>query len=144
MTNGEKRLYSVRGATGVARDRKEDLVPAVHELVEQLMRVNGIREEALVHILFSVTRDIRSMNAAGALRRFGFAGVPLFCVQEPVYRGSCKRMIRVLLTYYGREGTAPVAVYRNGAEKLRPDLAAPLAAAAGDPLPKAEAAASAP
>ncbi len=115
---------AVRAATGVRKDKKEEIVKSMSELFKQLADKNNLTEEQIVSVIFTVTRDLRSCNPATALRLFGYTKVPLFCMQEPLYKGSTKRLIRVLVTFNSENNDfVPVPVYINGAEKLRPDLA---------------------
>ncbi len=115
------RLYAVRGA--VCCDNTEDSIGSmVPALYREILDRNGIEENDIVSILFTVTNDLVAMNPATALRRAGLAeSVALFASAEPFVEGYLPRVIRVLVTYYGT--TAPRPVYMNGAEALRPDLA---------------------
>lgn len=119
MTN--QRLYAVRGAVCCENNEKSisSWVPAMYgELLER----NSIAESDVVSILFTVTDDLDAFNPATALRKAGFAAsVPLMACAEPPVTGGLQRVMRILVTYYG--SSAPIPVYMNGAEKLRPDLA---------------------
>ena len=115
-------IKAVRGAICIKKDKKEFIINSVNELITQLFQNNSLNSDNVVSIVFSVTKDLKSLNPAAALRKNGYASIPLFCTQEPVCKGALKRVIRVLITYNSLEKkSAPV--YINGAEKLRPDLA---------------------
>ena len=105
---------------------RENSRPSIEEasvrLIGEIINNNGIAEEAIVSIIFSLTDDLRAANPATALRRVGFAETPLFCVQEARVDGSMLRVIRALVTYETQEAGAAVPVYLDGAELLRPDL----------------------
>jgi chorismate mutase len=95
---------------------------AAARLVEEVLRANGIAENHVVSIMFSLTEDLTAANPATGLRRNGFASTPLFCVQEARIDGALPRVIRVLLTFDSLERRPCIPVYLEGAEALRPDL----------------------
>lgn len=121
-----KRLFGVRGATGV-ENNKESVIENVCKMCLELLRKNSLVTKDIVSIQFTQTKDIDTMNPAAALRKgqneVDFSSVPLFCSQEPDIKGSPEKMIRVLITAYFEEETSLKPVYINGAEKLRPDFA---------------------
>ncbi|MDR1893687.1 MAG: chorismate mutase [Spirochaetales bacterium] len=119
------RVLSVRGAVQVAKDEPDLICQGLGGLVEELLQVNRIKLRRVINLQFSVTRDLVSLNPAAALRRRGdYGGIPLFCSQEPDYRGSLERVIRVLILFESLFFRTPRPLYRGGAEALRPDLAA--------------------
>jgi chorismate mutase len=123
----EKRLYGVRGAV-FAANTKDDIIKAVDELFTRLFTENALIENDIVSIQFTITKDLTTCNPAAALRKSSQGSkaskCALYCSQEPEIDGSSPRTIRTLITAYLPEGSVPVHVYANGAEILRPDLAA--------------------
>lgn len=118
-----KRLYALRGAVRCL-NTAADIGEQVAALYDALLEANGLREEDIVSLTFSVTGDLDALNPAAALRQSGRAGdVALFAVQEAACRGALERTVRALLHCYLPQGAAPRHVYRNGAELLRPDWA---------------------
>ena len=120
------RLYGIRGATG-AENSKESIISNVQQMCSAIFLKNKLRENDIVSIQFTITKDLTAMNPAAALRKGGDCGidvskVPLFCSAEPEIDGSPEKMIRVLVTSYADENTEIHHVYINGGEKLRPDL----------------------
>ena len=115
-------VKAVRGAIQVAENSPREIHRASRRLVQELMKSNGLEETRLISIIFSMTRDLNKANPAAGLRAGGFAGVPLFCVQEAEVEGGMERILRVLLTFTGPQEQIPRAVYLDGAEALRPDL----------------------
>ena len=115
---------AVRGAAGIARNVKEEIISGTGMLVNEILEKNGIEIESIISIIFSITSDLSAMNPAAALRAYSgmFGDVPLFCCAEPDCDGAMERVVRVLVTYNTEESAKPVPVYRNGAERLRPDL----------------------
>jgi chorismate mutase len=119
-----KKLYALRGAFRCRNDR-EDIMAQTAAMYDALLEKNHIDEGDIVSLQFSVTPDLDALNPCAALRHSGRgASLALFAQVEPVFKESLDRMIRALLYCYAEEGAAPVHVYRNGAEVLRPDRAA--------------------
>ena len=115
-------VRAVRGAIRPKGNTTEGIRSAAVRLVTALLAENGIGEEGIISLIFSLTEDLSAANPAAGLRTIGFSDVPLFCLQEAAVEGSMKGVIRVLLTYESPDGRAPVPVYLDGAEALRPDL----------------------
>ena len=115
-------VTAVRGAIQIEADDSSLISRSVVKLIETIVAENKIAEGDIVSIMFSQTKDITAINPATALRETGFAGVPLFCSQEPEYSGSMPRIVRVLITYNLDGKKDPTPVYLGGAEKLRADL----------------------
>lgn len=113
---------AVRGAAGIEKDESREIHLAADRLVREIMRLNGMEEEDIISILFSVTRDLTKGNPATGLRSGGFADTPLFCLQEAQVEGDMPRILRVLVTYRTEAGRPPVPVYMGRAAALRPDL----------------------
>ena len=113
-------VKAVRGAVQVDNSA-ESIRNGVRLLMDAIVKRNEIHEGDIVSIVFSQTKDITAANPATALRSGGFAGVPLFCTQEPDYEGSVPGILRVLITF-STERAAVEPVYLNGAERLRSDL----------------------
>jgi chorismate mutase len=117
-------VKAVRGAIAVRADERTLIHEAATRLVSELMRANGIEERDIISIVFSLTIDLSTGNPATGLRQAGFAETPLFCAQEARVEGGMARVIRALLTFEARRRRAPIPVYLDGAETLRPDLGA--------------------
>jgi chorismate mutase len=113
---------AVRGAIQVAVNARQAISAATTRLVGELLRVNGIEEDRIVSLIFSLTDDLSAVNPAAVLRETGFAGTPLFCTQEARIDGAMPRVIRVLLTFEQHASRKAVPVYLEGAQSLRPDL----------------------
>ena len=115
-------VSAVRGAVGIEADSAAFQVEGVIMLVEMMMTENGIREEDIISIQFTITGDLRSRNPAAALRKRGFKDVPLFCSKEPDIAVAMKQVVRVLITAETDKEKPFNPVYIKGAEKLRPDI----------------------
>ena len=113
---------AVRGAIQLAENSGAAIERAGARLVTEILQANGIAENHIVSVLFSMTEDLSAANPAAGLRRIGFASTPLFCTQEARIDGALPRVIRALVTYDSLERRPAVPVYLDGAEALRPDL----------------------
>lgn len=112
--------YALRGATTVKEDNPDLIIKAVGEMFLRLLEVNNLEEKELAYIHFSQTKDLRSLNAASALRKGGHGNsVPLFCTQEADVEGGLGMCIRVLVLVNHPEMQTAESVYMNGAENLR-------------------------
>ena len=105
-------------------DEKGIIQERVQFLVKKILTENNIEEKDIISIFFSITKDLRSINPAAALRSGGdYASTPLFCAQEPDVDGALPRIIRTMVTTEIKEEKDKyIHVYLDGAEKLRPDL----------------------
>jgi chorismate mutase len=118
-----KKLCALRGAFCCLNDG-EDITRQTAACYDRLLGENQLAETDIVSLLFSVTPDIDALNPAAALRRSGRGReLALFVQQEPVFQGSLRGVIRLLIHCYLEEGKALRHVYQNGAEVLRPDRA---------------------
>jgi len=116
-------IYALRGATSVEGDDPAEIDGAVKELFEELLERNGLKEDELAFVLLSQTRDLKSRNAASALRRGGHCkSVPLFCVEEAETEGMMRMGIRMLLQVNHKREKEPHMAYLRRAAALRPDL----------------------
>jgi chorismate mutase len=113
---------AVRGAIQVPENSIFPIEQAGTKLVKEILKANGIAENQIVSIMFSMTEDLTAANPATGLRKTGFASTPLLCTQEARIDGAMARVIRVLVTWDSLERRVPVPVYLDGAEVLRPDL----------------------
>lgn len=115
--------YALRGAVTVENDSPDEIAAAVKEMFEKLLEVNNLGEDELAFIHFSQTEDLRSMNAASALRKGGHgSSVPLFCTQEAETEGAMEKCIRVLVLVSHAALCEKRMVYLGRAVALRPDI----------------------
>jgi monofunctional chorismate mutase len=116
-------VKAVRGAITARENSAEAIREASRRLLLELLRCNHVATGRILSLVFSVTRDLTRLNPAAIARELGLTDTPLFCVQEAEIDGALPRVIRVLVTYAGPRGRAPVPVYLEDARGLRPDLA---------------------
>lgn len=117
-------VRGIRGATSVNSDIPEQILTATRELLEELLRANGIETfEEIVSAIFTTTPDLTSTFPAEAARAIGMKQVPLLCASEIAVPGSLPRCIRVLLHINTDRKQAEIThVYLHEAKKLRPDV----------------------
>lgn len=117
-------VRGIRGATTIARDDAELVLEATGELLEEMLRANGIDDfEPLAAIFFTTTPDVTSTFPAEAARRLGMNLVPLLCNQEIPVPNRVPLAIRVMMQLNTRKSQAEMRhIYLRGAKALRPDL----------------------
>lgn len=119
----EPHLRAIRGATTVERDDAELIRSATRELLEEMVRRNDVREDALISIIFTVTADLRAEFPARAARDLTWDDVPLLCTVEIPVPGALARCIRVLMHVQSPLTRDRIRhVYLGAARALRPDL----------------------
>ncbi|MHB8793755.1 MAG: chorismate mutase [Thermoleophilia bacterium] len=123
MREGEWRVVAVRGATTVEEDTAEQVGKRTAELLETMMERNGIREDAIISIIFTTTPDLVSDFPAVAARNIGLSKIPLLCSQEIPVAGSIEHCVRVLMHVYSSRPRDEIRhAYLHAAQQLRTDL----------------------
>ncbi len=118
-------VRAIRGATTIEENTKECITRASVEMIDKIIKKNGIAAEDMIDILFTVTPDITAMFPAAAVREMGITEIPLLDMAAPAIDGALKMCIRVIVHINTELGNDAVKhVYLNGAEKLRPDIVA--------------------
>lgn len=116
--------YCVRGATSVEMDSPAEVDAAVKELFGEIYSRNSLVEDDITCVMLSQTSDIKTRNAAAALRKGGFCPeVPLFCVQEAEVTGMMRMVVRAMVVVGRTPSEKPRHVYLRRTAALRPDLA---------------------
>lgn len=114
---------SIRGATTVDKDSKENVISATKELLQQIIKHNNVSPSDIVNIVFTATTDIKSEFPAFAARELGLVDVPLVDCQQMMRDGALEFCIRVMLTYNTDKTQTDIKhIYLRGAKALRPDL----------------------
>lgn len=118
-------VRGVRGATTVETDSPEEIHEATRELLQEILKLNGIDSfEEIGSIIFTTTPDLTSTFPAEAARDIGMSQVPLLCASEIAVEGKMPRCIRVMLHWNTDKPQAEIVhVYMREAKKLRPDVA---------------------
>lgn len=118
-------MRAVRGAT-TAENTKDSIFNASAEMVKEIIARNDIDTEDITDITFTVTKDLTAVFPAAAVRRvLGICSVPLLDMAAPDIDGALKKCIRVIVRFNTDKKNSELHhVYLNGAEILRPDIAA--------------------
>ena len=123
VTESDRRIRAVRGATTVERDEPALILDATREMLATIVERNVLRTEDIVSVLFTVTADLRSEFPARAARELGWTDVPLLCTVEIPVPGALGHCVRALLHADIPRARADIRhVYLRGARVLRPDL----------------------
>ncbi len=114
----------IRGATTVEQNSREEILAATTELLQLLIRKNGLQAEEVASAIFTVTADLDAEFPALAARHLGWTEVALMCMQEIPVPNSLGKCIRILLHVNTTCSAAEIQhVYIRGAVNLRPNLA---------------------
>ncbi|AJC48196.1 chorismate mutase [Allofrancisella guangzhouensis] len=114
---------SIRGATTITKDTRENVITATKELLEKMLEYNSVRHENIVNIIFTTTADISSEFPAVAARELGLVDVPLLDCQQMKVKDALSLCIRIMLTYNTTRKQKEIRhIYLHGAKFLRPDL----------------------
>jgi chorismate mutase len=121
-------VRGIRGATTVARNEKAAIYAATLELLETIVKLNGVRPDDVGYISFTVTEDLNASFPADAARAgLGWTSVPLICGQEIPVPGSLGMCVRVLLVWNTAKTQGEVRhAFLHGARVLRPAWAVDL------------------
>jgi chorismate mutase len=116
-------VRAVRGATQVDQDDRQEILDATTELIQTVLERNGLTQEDLISVLFTVTPDLTAEFPAYAARQLGFVDVPLMCASEIPVAGAMPRVVRMLAHVETERPRAEIAhAYLRGAAALRRDL----------------------
>lgn len=118
-------VRGIRGATSVESDKSQEILAATRELLNELLKANGIQEfDEIVSAIFTTSPDLTSTFPAEAARAIGMHQVPLLCASEIAVPSSLPRCIRVLLHINTDKKQNEIThVYLRDARRLRPDMA---------------------
>ncbi len=108
-------MVTIRGATSIQKDCKEEIEINVIELFDEILRSNKI--ESIEAIIFSVTPDIKAFNPSTIIRtHYNLNKVSFMTLQEAMFEDSLKMIIRILVLC---ESSTKNFVYLHRAKNLR-------------------------
>jgi len=111
----------IRGATTVERNDREQILAATRELLEVLVRLNGLRPDDVGYVWFTVTPDLDAEFPAFAAREIGWTEVPLMCGREIPVPGAIAGCIRVLIDWNTAKTQREIRhAFLHRAKELRP------------------------
>ena len=116
------KLTAIRGATTSKGDTDYFIKEAVIELIQELITRNNLKQENIISITFTVTRDLTSCFPASIARKhFNFDKVALLDCQQMFVPNDIKFCIRLLTLTYLESEKQLFHPYLNESAKLRPD-----------------------
>jgi chorismate mutase len=111
----------IRGATTVERNDRDQILAATRELLEVLVRLNGLRPDDVAYVWFTVTPDLDAEFPAFAAREIGWTEVPLMCGREIPVPGAIAGCIRVLIDWNTARSQREIRhAFLHRAKELRP------------------------
>ncbi|MFV1949228.1 MAG: chorismate mutase [Anaerolineales bacterium] len=115
----------IRGATTIDSDSTENVLSAVHELLEAILLSNpDLITDDIASVIFTTTDDIVSTFPALAARKMGWDRVPMMSAHEIPVPDSLPLCIRVLILWNTDKKQISIQhIYLRDAVNLRPDLA---------------------
>ncbi|HEX3010776.1 MAG TPA: chorismate mutase [Syntrophomonadaceae bacterium] len=116
-------VRGIRGAITIEADTASNVLEAVTLLLQTINTENDLVADDISSILFTATRDIKSIYPARAARDLGWDKVPLLCFQEMDVTNSLPMCIRVLVNINTSKTNDQIKhVYLRKAVALRPDI----------------------
>jgi chorismate mutase len=110
----------IRGATTADANTEDAIHEATTELVQELIDANGLEEDSLAAVFFTITPDLDAAFPATAACQLAWANAPLIDVTQVIVEGSLPRCIRILiLVNTDKEPKDLVYKYLKGAASLR-------------------------
>lgn len=115
-------MISIRGAIST-ENIKETMLKDTETLLKQILVANNLRQEDIIQIIFTATKDLDAVYPAVAARNLGITQASLLCMQEMYVQGSLTKCIRVMILAESeiKQGDAQ-HVYLKAAQSLRKDL----------------------
>lgn len=114
----------VRGAILADEDTPDAIHRATRELLLAMIDANGISQEDVASVTFTVTPDLTAAFPATAARQIGWYDTALLTAIEMSPPDSPPQCIRILIHWNTIRSQVEIQhVYIRGAEALRPDRA---------------------
>ena len=121
-TNSNFKLTAIRGATTSDGDTNIFIKEAVIELIQELILSNNLKQENIISITFTVTKDLTSCFPASVARKFfNFNSVAFLDCQQMYVPNDIDFCIRLMALVNLESKRNPVHPYLKGSSKLRPD-----------------------
>lgn len=115
--------HCIRGATTVESNTENEILKNTEELLQEIIKVNNIKPNDVLSVIFTATRDLDAVYPAVAARQMGLNNAGLMCMQEMYVKGSLEKCIRVMLfTLSEKQITDIKHIYLKKAICLRPDI----------------------
>lgn len=116
-------MYSIRGATTIDFDNKDEIINETENLINEMIIKNNVNKDSIISIIFTATKDIKSAYPAEAARKIGIKYAGLLCFQEMYVENSLEKCIRILMLINEDKAQSDVKhIFLRKAKNLRPDL----------------------
>ena len=114
----------IRGAITIESDTPAQIREATIELVTEILEKNEIRTDDISHVIFTLTKDLKSdFPAKFARESLHFENVPMMCFNELSVDGSLEKCLRALVVVNTEKSQEDIKhIYLKGAKILRTDL----------------------
>lgn len=110
----------IRGAISVDKNTSASIETATLELLEKLIKQNGINKGLISHVIFTLTKDLTAdFPAKFARLKLGWDDVAMMCFNEAEVENSLSKCLRVMIVINCAENFKPKYVYLKGAKDLR-------------------------
>ena len=115
-------LTAIRGATTAKGDSDVFIKDAVVELIQELITLNNLKQEHIISITFTVTKDLTSCFPASIARKFfNFDSIAFLDCQQMFVPNDINFCIRLMALVNLSSDRQPAHPYLNETSKLRPD-----------------------
>ena len=116
-------MRSIRGATTVENNEKNEILKATEEMLTEIIEENAININNIISVIFTCTADLDQVYPAVAARALGLTQAALMCFQELYVEGSMNMCIRASVNAEIEMPQSEVRhIYLNRAKTLRPDI----------------------
>lgn len=116
-------LIAIRGATTVENDTKPEVLQETKDLLLLMMSENNVLIDDIISIIFTCTKDIKSVYPAVAAREVGITAAGLMCMAELDIANSLSNCIRVMMNVNTNKVQKEAKhIYLKKAKILRPDI----------------------
>ncbi len=116
-------MIGVRGAITVNENSKSDILESTKVLLIAILESNNIKNDDIISIYFTATKDLTKIYPAVAARDIGLVDCALLCGQEMYVEKSLNKCIRILIHVNSTSCQKEAKhVYLREAKSLRPDI----------------------
>jgi len=110
----------IRGATTVDANTKQSIYASTKELLHEMIKVNGVKQDDMASIIFTATDDLNAAFPAKAAREMGMVNIPLLCSREINVPNSLQSCLRILILFNTNKKPNDIKhIYLKGAADLR-------------------------
>ncbi len=111
----------LRGAITVDENSEESIRNGIITLFEEIVKVNNLRKDEILGIIFSMTKDLTKIFPSKVIReKFNLNETPFLDLEHKDIEGALEKCIRVMIFVDGEKTLKPV--YLGRAKSLREDL----------------------